>query len=156
MNNRQVAEAWASRSKTHGTGSHFYFTGTHLYSYGSHFIVGVHTVNDRGESAILVTEETYSNSTRRHVSLASYAASDTGLPVFPVPKLTNHGAMTHEELRTLTADAYAMLLEQADDADGRARRARTESSRERAERDARTLRAKALELAQFFGLPRAC
>jgi hypothetical protein len=73
--NSTVAHMWANKSQSEATnGSNFYFDGDTIYSYGDHFPIAKHITHD-GNSAVLFTEETYSNTTRKHISIVKHACS---------------------------------------------------------------------------------
>lgn len=74
MENSQVAHYWANQLKQSASGSHFYFNGATIYSYGPHFPIARHIEFD-GEKAVLFTEQKYSPTTQRHISIALHACS---------------------------------------------------------------------------------
>lgn len=69
MNNKEVAHLWANQSKPRAKGSNFYFEGPKLYSYGDHFVVG----RILPSGTVVMTTQTYSSSTQRHISYARNA-----------------------------------------------------------------------------------
>ena len=75
MNNSQVAHIWANQSRKEAIGSHFYFAGDTVWSYST-------PIARLYRGAVLLVRNQYSNSTARHKSEVSSAASH--LPIFAV------------------------------------------------------------------------
>jgi len=70
----KVAHLWANKVQdTARNSGNFYFNGNEIYSYGSHFCIAKHVINNAGESAVLFTERTYSNTTAKHISVVKQA-----------------------------------------------------------------------------------
>lgn len=70
LNNDNVAHTWAyqSQNEAYTPNRSFYFYGPTIYSYGSHFPIAKHVTNSKGETAILFTSRSYSNTTAKHIS----------------------------------------------------------------------------------------
>lgn len=66
FSNDELPHIWASRSQDNGRNSNdsFYFQGATIYSYGSHFPIAQFRDNGR---FCLVTNQTYSNTTAKHI-----------------------------------------------------------------------------------------
>ena len=75
--NSELAHKYAEQSQNEGRGSggSFFFRGRVLYSYGSHFPI-CKFMEDNGESVLLFTTRSYSNSTAKHIILARNATSN--------------------------------------------------------------------------------
>lgn len=67
--NSEVAHVYAQQTQFEGRAGHLYFYGNKIYSYGNHFLLAEFITNKAGEKAILINDEQYSNSTRKHQSL---------------------------------------------------------------------------------------
>ena len=67
--NREVAHVFAQQTQFEGRARHLYFYGNKIYSYGIHFLLAEFITNKAGEKAILINDEQYSNSTRKHQKL---------------------------------------------------------------------------------------
>lgn len=73
-----VAHFWANQTQEHAKsngGGSLYFSGDTIYSYGSHFPIAKHVTNSKGETAVLFTTRTYSNTTAKHLYEVSRAVS---------------------------------------------------------------------------------
>lgn len=83
FSNDMVAHVWANQSQESGRSHNgqYYFEGRALYSYGSHFVAGF----VMPDGATLITTDSYSITTNRHVSRAHGAARGR---VYRVPGLT--------------------------------------------------------------------
>ena len=83
FSNDMVAHVWANQSQDSGRSHNgqYYFQGRALYSYGSHFVAGF----VMPDGATLITTDSYSITTTRHVSRAHGAARGR---VYRVPGLT--------------------------------------------------------------------
>jgi hypothetical protein len=77
FNNSDLAHKYAEQSQNEGRGSggSFFFRGKVLWSYGSHFPICKFIEDNNGESVLLFTTRSYSNSTAKHISLARNATS---------------------------------------------------------------------------------
>lgn len=66
-----VAHLWAHQMQDYArnSGGNFYFHNEHIYSYGSHFRCGSVVRNQNEETAYLVTDQTYSVTTAKHMNL---------------------------------------------------------------------------------------
>src|SRR5579872_324467 len=88
----EIAHLWA-HSKTQddarNPGGNFYFSGDTIYSYGSHFPIARHVTNEQGQAAILFTNQTYSNTTAKHIGQVRRAIPH-GVPVFEVHNPAQH------------------------------------------------------------------
>lgn len=72
----KIAHMWANQLQDNARNSgNFYFDGKVIYSYGRHFPIAKHVVNDKGESAVLFTERTYSNTTSGHIAVVRQACN---------------------------------------------------------------------------------
>jgi hypothetical protein len=79
----QIAHLWMNKKQDHARDSResFYFRGDTIYSYGSHFPIARHVRNSRGEDAVLMTTDTYSNTTAKHISMVRSALHGTVIHV---------------------------------------------------------------------------
>lgn len=77
MRSQEVAHTWAHQHQDEArtSGGGLYFEGRIIYSYGSHFPIAKIAANEVGETAILFTARTYSNTTSKHVSIVRSAVS---------------------------------------------------------------------------------
>lgn len=68
-----VAHLWANRHQDEArtSGGNFYFNGDTIYSYGSHFPIA----RIMEDGTVMFTLRTYSNTTAKHISIASSACS---------------------------------------------------------------------------------
>lgn len=71
----EIAHLWAHQAVpvAYNPQRNFYFAGPTIYSYGSHFPIAMHVQNERGQSAVLLTEKTYSVTTAGHISMVRRA-----------------------------------------------------------------------------------
>jgi hypothetical protein len=81
----EIAHLWAHKTQEDARNAqgNFYFDGDTIYSYGSHFPIARHVKNGKGESAVLLTNRTWSNTTGGHVNLVRRSIPH-GVPVFEV------------------------------------------------------------------------
>ena len=71
-----IAHLWANRTQDEARNSgNFYFDRDTIYSYGRHFPIAKHVRNEEGLSAVLFTTRSYSNTTRRHISVVWQSAN---------------------------------------------------------------------------------
>lgn len=72
-----VAHDWANRtdSNASASSSNLFFAGGAIYSYGDHFMIAKHVWNEQGEHAVLFTQQSYSRTTSKHVSVVASASS---------------------------------------------------------------------------------
>ena len=65
-----VCHVWAQQNQTEGrnSGSSIFFEGDTIYSYGRHFPMAKFVTNDKGETRVLVTNQSYSNTTSGHMA----------------------------------------------------------------------------------------
>jgi hypothetical protein len=68
LKSNEVFHFWANKIQTSGRCSNVFFEKNVIYSYGYHFPIARHMTNVRGESAILFTTRSYSNTTAKHIS----------------------------------------------------------------------------------------
>lgn len=70
MNLAMVAHLWAHQKQDYASnsGGNFYFQNESIYSYGSYFRCASIVRNRQGETAYLVTDRTYSNTTANHMN----------------------------------------------------------------------------------------
>lgn len=67
MNNSQVAHIWAQNDNKSASGSNFFCENNIIYSYGHHFpIATIKHLNNKG--IVLFTNESYSNTTAKHIN----------------------------------------------------------------------------------------
>lgn len=122
FSNDMVAHVWAQNCQSEGRSHNgqYYFSGRALYSYGSHFVAG-YVMPD---GATLITADSYSITTSRHVSRAHSAARGT---VYRVPDLAglvnSHGLYWLEKgdddgaaKRAIVRHVEAQALNLSDDA----------------------------------------
>ena len=66
----ELCHVWANQLQQSGRNSNgsMYFNGSTIYSYGSHFPIAKHIRNEQGQTAVLFTERTYSNTTAKHIN----------------------------------------------------------------------------------------
>lgn len=90
--NAMVAHLWAHQMQDHASNPHgnFYFHAEHIYSYGSHFRCGSVVRNRNGETAYLVTDQTYSVTTAKHMNLVRDA-----IPAYRTAFTTDRFVKTH-------------------------------------------------------------
>lgn len=86
-----VAHLFANQSQEEARNSNnsFYFKGDTIYSYGSHFPIAKHILNKNGDSGVLFTTDSYSNSTAKHISITRSACSHLNIIYCGSPK-NNH------------------------------------------------------------------
>lgn len=65
-----LCHKWANQHQQSGRNANgsMYFEGSTIYSYGSHFPIAKHVRNEQGQTAVLFTERTYSNTTAKHMN----------------------------------------------------------------------------------------
>lgn len=70
-----VAHAWMNKTQSdaRNAGGNFYFEGDTIYSYGRHFEIAKHVTNDNGDTAVLLTNRRYSNTTAKQVHIVNMA-----------------------------------------------------------------------------------
>jgi|GEM_PF-3378619 len=85
----EIAHLWAHKTQddARNPGGNFYFRGDTIYSYGSHFPIARHVTNDKGEAAVLFTNQKWSNTTAKHINYVRRSIPD-GVPVFYVEDLS--------------------------------------------------------------------
>ena len=88
-----VAHLFAHRSQTEATNSNrtLFFENDKIYSYGRHFCIARHVTNDAGETALLFTTRTYSNTTAKHISIVRNATNHKNTIYCHNPNATNEG-----------------------------------------------------------------
>lgn len=84
LDNSMVAHVWAQQNQSYGRNGNgsFYFEGATIYSYGRHFPIAKFL----DSKTVLLTTDTYSNTTQRHVSLVRGAMPES-VDVFNVPQI---------------------------------------------------------------------
>lgn len=72
----EIAHIWANKvqSNARNSSDNFYFKNETIYSYGDHFPIARHVKNKNGETAVLFTTRTYSNTTLKHINTVKSAA----------------------------------------------------------------------------------
>ena len=88
-----VAHYFANQVQSEATnsGRTFYYEGNELFSYGRHFCIAKHVKNEAGENGTLFTLRSYSNTTRKHISIALHALSHKNLIFVPDPANSSAG-----------------------------------------------------------------
>lgn len=86
---KEIAHLWAHQAQQSARNAqgNFYFDGPSIWSYGAHFEIARHVVNKRGDKAVLMTVQTYSNTTAKHIH-AVRLAIPPNVPVFAVPSMS--------------------------------------------------------------------
>lgn len=84
-NTSEIAHLWANQKvpEARNRQGNFYFNGDTIYSYGSHFPIA-RLVTRKGKQIVLMTVQTYSNSTAKHIHMTRMACRH--LTVMAVPK----------------------------------------------------------------------
>lgn len=103
----EIAHLWAHKTQddARNQGGNFYFSGDTIYSYGSHFPIARHVTNDKGVAGILFTNQTWSNTTAKHIHNVR-GAIPFGVPVFEVH---NPAHDLKSEYRTQRAEVEALI-----------------------------------------------
>lgn len=72
-----VAHLFANRIQSEATnsGRTLFFNQSTIYSYGSHFAIAKHTINKKGENALLFTTRGYSVTTSKHINIVHNATN---------------------------------------------------------------------------------
>lgn len=85
-----IAHEWAydTDGKGIGAGANILYGGGCIYSYGNHFMIARHVKNDKGETAVLFTERTYSQTTAKHIKAVEDAVSHKHIIYVADPALT--------------------------------------------------------------------
>ena len=111
----EVAHRWANDplGEDLGNGHNMFFADKVVYSYGHHFPIARHVENDRGESAVLFTTDTYGKSTAKHKTITSRACHH--LTVFHVPHISEYfGEARHERNMASYQSEYDGIIERAE------------------------------------------
>jgi hypothetical protein len=68
FNPSDLCHVWANQQQQSGRNANgsMFFNGSIIYSYGHHFAIAKHIRNEQGQTAVLFTERTYSNTTAKH------------------------------------------------------------------------------------------
>jgi hypothetical protein len=147
----ECVRVWARQIQEHGrsSGGRVYFAdgGRTIYSYGTHFPMAQFRTNDQGERCVIVTTDSYSPSTAKHLSHVRGAVSRAGMPVLYVPDVPVHGsdAMNHTKaLRSYRRECMDSLIA--------ADRARTAVGRNRRLEDAQSTIEQYNAYLKFFGV----
>lgn len=144
---REITHLWAHQTQTTARNpqGNLYFYGPTIYSYRDSFPIGMHVTNDRNEKAVLITTDTYSNTTAHHVSQVRQSTSH--MEVFHV-LLPHYGSFVKDcqegELDRYAKQIPELLL--------KAKRARSSHMKEWTLGRAIRLRQEALAFANFFDL----
>ena len=72
-NPTDVIHLFAQQSQDYAKCSNVFFYGSKIYSYGYHYLMGEFITNKKGQSAIMINNKGYSNTTAKHVSYLSSA-----------------------------------------------------------------------------------
>lgn len=112
-----VAHEWAHQlSDGAGTYSRsLYFTDRTIYSYGSHFPIATIVENNCGQRAVLFTEDSYSNTTAKHITAVRSACSH--LFRIYIPEVEPFGCVHHEK-------TFALWIKQCQEIKAKFRKAR--------------------------------
>lgn len=97
LNNDNVAHVWAHQQQQEARTANnaFYFYGPTIYSYGSHFPIAKHVTNSKGETAILFTSRSYSNTTANHINATWYAIPERNKIIHCInPNFTENDNLT--------------------------------------------------------------
>lgn len=87
--NSTIAHLWANKQQEEASnGSNFYFDNDTIYSYGRHFPIAKHIIYD-GNSAVLFTGETHSNTTAKHISIVKQACNHLNVIYCASPTATH-------------------------------------------------------------------
>lgn len=91
--NRMVAHVWAQQNQPAGRSGNgqFYFEDVTIYSYGSHFPIATFTTDAHGNRCVLVTTDTYGNTTRRHCSHVDNALRGLSVQTWDVANVRSSG-----------------------------------------------------------------
>lgn len=74
--NSTVAHYWANKNQSEASnGSNFFYENDIIYSYGRHFQIAKHVINENRDRAVLFTQQTYSNTTAKHISIVRQACN---------------------------------------------------------------------------------
>lgn len=96
-----VAHLFAHQSQTEARNSSytFYFRNDTIYSFGSHFPIAKHRKNKKGDTALLFTTRTYSNTTSKHISITLSACRHLNIIYCENPDFTIKDNITAYEKR---------------------------------------------------------
>lgn len=74
--NSIVAHYWANKNQSEASnGSNFFYENDIIYSYGKHFQIAKHVINENRDRAVLFTQQTYSNTTAKHINIVKQACN---------------------------------------------------------------------------------
>lgn len=115
---QQCTHVWAQNTQAEGYAGNVSFNNGVIYSY-RYWPMAAFVTNDRGEEAVLIRDETYSNSTSRHQSYVWRS-----LPSY-VRKIVLYGDLSNTEREWRpNATMRRMVLQKVADSLGKAKRAR--------------------------------
>lgn len=109
--NYDIAHEWARdwKGEEAGTAANMFYANGCIYSYGSHFMIArhVHGVNNR--HAVLMTENTYSRTTAKHIAIVRNACSHYEQIQVADPKLPHEALFLrwHEQMKDLAQNLGA-------------------------------------------------
>lgn len=86
----EVCHAWAHQTGKNRKGHNMFYEGPTIFSYGHHFPIARIVTNERGEQAVLLTTDTYSVSTSKHITYTWRACSH--MLTFSVPFVDHRGS----------------------------------------------------------------
>lgn len=86
-----LCHKWANQHQQSGRNANgsMYFEGSTIYSYGSHFPIAKHVRNEQGQTAVLFTQRTYSNTTEKHKSHVWMSCKNDNI-IYCYDPLANH------------------------------------------------------------------
>lgn len=107
-----VAHNWAHQTGRKRRGFNVFYEGATIYSYGHHFPIAKHVVTPSGERVVVMTRDSYSISTSKHISIVWRAASH--LPMVELSTVPNYDitrADIIDELRRIKASLPEMCAQ---------------------------------------------
>ena len=94
--NDAVAHYWANKTQSEATnGGNFFYENDIIYSYGRHFQIAKHVINEERERAVLFTQQTYSNTTAKHISIVKQACNHLDVIYCKSPDSTHDANFAH-------------------------------------------------------------
>lgn len=74
-NANDAIHVFAQRTQSEGRCSNVFFEGNKLYSYGHHYLLAEFVTNSKNETAVMINDLGYSQTTSKHISIAMSALS---------------------------------------------------------------------------------
>lgn len=94
--NSTVAHYWANKIQSEASnGSNFFYENDIIYSYGRHFQIAKHVINENRDRAVLFTQQTYSNTTAKHISIVKQACNHLNVIYCKSPDSTHDANFAH-------------------------------------------------------------